>query len=99
MLEKKKNRFFSLSKDAKYAHRLWSVWLSLAVVVVSTLEALHLLGIHVLPLWRDVISQENYPIIVATLGTVGVVARLLRQACLDIKETANESESDQTTAQ
>lgn len=77
-----KSKLISLSKDAKHAHRLWSSWISVLVILVSVLEAVHVYGVQLLPIWRDVIPQDSYPIVVASLATAGFVARFLKQSWL-----------------
>lgn len=84
----------SLSKDVRHWRRLWSVWCSAAVAVVSGLEIASQLGLGVAPLWREILDPETYPKIVAGLSTLGIVARFIKQSCLSVEEEKNVSESD-----
>lgn len=87
-----------LSKDAKHAHRLWSSWISALVILVSVLESVHVYGAQLLPIWRDVIPQDSYPIVVASLATAGFIARFLKQSWLAHPEVENEPKTDQAAS-
>lgn len=82
----------SLSKDFKYWHKLWSIWCAAAIVIVSALEMASQMGLGIAPLWKEIISPDVYPKVVAGLSTLGIVARFIKQGI------NHESESDQTTS-
>jgi len=84
----------SLSKDIKHWRRLWSVWISVVVTLVSGIEIAAQLGLGIAPLWREIISVETYPKIVATLSTLNIVARFIKQSYLHVEETNHVSETD-----
>lgn len=88
----------SLSKDLKHWRRLWSVWLSAAVTVVSGMEIAAQLGLGIAPLWREIVSPETYPKIVASLSTLNIVARFIKQSYLHTEEEKHVSESDSTAS-
>ena len=73
---------FELSKDFKYGHKLWSIWCSAAIVIVSALEMASQMGLGIAPLWKEIIDPDTYPKIVAGLSTLGIVARFIKQSCL-----------------
>lgn len=85
---------FTLSKDFKHGHKLWSVWCAVAVALVSTMEIASQMGMGIAPLWKEIIDPETYPKIVAGLSTLGIVARFIKQSCLHVEEEKNVSESD-----
>lgn len=82
----------SISKDFKHGHKLWSVWCAIGVVLVSVLEVSSQMGLGIAPLWKEIISPDAYPKVVAGLSTLGIVARFIKQGI------NHESESDQTTS-
>lgn len=75
-----------LSKDFKRWPRLWSVWCAAGVVLISCMEMASQIGLGIAPLWKEIIPDGYYPIVVASLSTLGVVARFIKQTCLTIKE-------------
>ena len=81
-----------LSKDFKHWPRLWSVWCAAGVITVSVLEIASQMGLGIAPLWKEIISPDVYPKVVAGLSTLGIVARFIKQGI------NHESESDQTTS-
>lgn len=85
---------FTLSKDFKHGHKLWSVWCAVAVAAVSGMEIASQMGLGIAPLWKEIIDPETYPKIVAGLSTLGIVARFIKQSCLYVEEEKHVSESD-----
>lgn len=77
---------FTLSKDFKHGHKLWSVWCAVAVAAVSGMEIASQMGLGIAPLWKGIIDPETYPKIVAGLSTLGIVARFIKQSCLHVEE-------------
>lgn len=98
MREKKKAKLIAISKDAKYAHRLWTNWFIAPAAVISVLEIIHLMGVNIIPIWEEIIPDGYYPYVMATLTTLGFITRHLKQRCLSHPEDGHDSESDQTTA-
>lgn len=83
---------FELSKDSRHWHKLWSVWCAAGVMIISVLEVASQMGLGIAPLWKEIISPDVYPKVVAGLSTLGIVARFIKQGI------NHESESDKTTS-
>ena len=76
----------SLSKDFKHGHKLWSVWCAAGVVILSAMEMASQMGMGIAPLWKEIIPDDKYPVVVAALSSLGIAARFIRQTCLTVKE-------------
>lgn len=83
-----------LSKDAKHWWKLWSVWCSFAALLLTGFEMSAQAGLSIAPLWREIIGEESYLKVMASLMTLSMATRFIRQTCISVKENSDVEESD-----